>query len=195
MYGWAGFAVLTAFALTEHTPPAVGQTDSPRGTLGHRLPSIASLGDQEPVAELRIIAVSLGPLGIGHGSGQPTVVGLAGELEDPARHRDGDPVVGELLHERVNPFPGRFDCDRYAAARRRTSFSCSSSRFRRRSSRSSADSPVVLPGAAPSSMSACRSHFHSVIGCTPKSAAICSIVTPPSRLRATRTTSSRNSFG
>src|SRR6478735_2320822 len=87
MYGWAGFAVLTAFALTEHTPPAVGRTDSPRGTLGHRLPSIASLGDQEPVAELRIIAmgveqrvgaVSLGPLGIGHGSGQPTVVGLAG---------------------------------------------------------------------------------------------------------------------
>jgi hypothetical protein len=35
----------------------------------------------------------------------------------------------------------------------------------------------------------------SVIGCTPKSAATCSIVTPSSRLRATRTTSSRNSRG
>ncbi|MEU1321120.1 DUF6308 family protein [Streptomyces tibetensis] len=34
-----------------------------------------------------------------------------------------------------------------------------------------------------------------MIGWTPKSAAICSSVTPGSRLRATRTTSSRNSFG
>ncbi len=39
------------------------------------------------------------------------------------------------------------------------------------------------------------SHFDNVIGWTPKSAAICSSVTPGSRLRATPTTSSRNSFG
>ena len=36
---------------------------------------------------------------------------------------------------------------------RSTSFSCSSNRFRRRNSRNSADSPIVLPGVAPSSMS------------------------------------------
>ena len=33
------------------------------------------------------------------------MIRLAGELENPARHRDGDSVVGELLHERVKPFP------------------------------------------------------------------------------------------
>ena len=54
-----------------------------------------------------------------------------GKLENPARHRDGDPVVGQLADEREHHFPGRFAWDRYAAARRRTSFSCSSSRIRR----------------------------------------------------------------
>src|SRR3974390_3352153 len=44
-------------------------------------------------------------------------------------------------------------------------------------------------------MSAWRNHFDNVIGWIPKSAAICSSVTPASRPRATRTTSSRNSFG
>ncbi len=67
--------------------------------------------------------------------------------------------------------------------------------MRLRASRSSADSPDAVAGLAPSSVSARRSHFDSVIGWTPKSAAICSSVTPGSRLRATRTTSSRNSFG
>ena len=38
-------------------------------------------------------------------------------------------------------------------------------------------------------------HFDTVIGWIPKSAVICSIVTPSSRLRAARTTSSRNSLG
>jgi hypothetical protein len=86
--------------------------------------------------------------GVGDGFGQPAVVGLAGELEDPARHRDGDPVGGELFHERVKPFPGRLDCDRYAAARRNTSFSCSRSLIRWRASRSSADPPAVVAGLA-----------------------------------------------
>src|SRR6185503_6018089 len=54
--------------------------------------------------------------------------------------------------------------DRYAAARRSTSFSCSNNRFRRRRSRNSADSLVVLPGLVPASMSAWRIHFDSVIG-------------------------------
>src|SRR4029079_2832723 len=79
MYGWAGFSVLTAVSLGVHTPHADDRTDSPRGTLGHRLPGIAGLGDQEPVAEFRIIAMgveqrvgagSLGPLRLRHASGR-----------------------------------------------------------------------------------------------------------------------------
>jgi hypothetical protein len=48
----------------------------------------------------------------GDRGGQPPVVGLAGELEDPARHRYGKSVDGELTDERVDDFPGRFACDR-----------------------------------------------------------------------------------
>ena len=51
-------------------------------------------------------------LGVSDRVGQPAEVGLAGELEYPARHRDGDPVGGELLYERVVPFPGRLACER-----------------------------------------------------------------------------------
>src|SRR4029450_769053 len=148
------------------------------------------VGCEQGVGPIRLDA-----FGAGNRISPPAVVRLTGELEYPTRHRHGDSVGGELAHERVEPFPGRLDCDRYAAARRSTSFSCSNNRFRRRSSRNSADSLVVLPGLVPSSMSAWRIHFDSVIGCTPKSAAICSMVTPSSRLRATRTTSSRNSRG
>ena len=72
--------------------------------------------DEVAVAELRIIAVGVeqgvGPLrlqifGVSDRVSQPAVVGLAGELEYPARHRHGDSVGGELFHERVESFPGR----------------------------------------------------------------------------------------
>jgi hypothetical protein len=118
---WADLAILAALALAERTPPTVVRADPPRGPLGHRLPGIAGFGDQEAVAKLRVIAVGVeqsvgsvggGQLGVGDRVGQPAVVGLAGELEHPARHRHGDPVGGELFHERVKPFPGRFDCDK-----------------------------------------------------------------------------------
>jgi hypothetical protein len=62
--------------------------------------------------EQRVSAVGLDDLGVGDGVNAPAVVGLAGELEYPARHRDGDPVGGELNYERVEPFPGRLACDR-----------------------------------------------------------------------------------
>ena len=84
-------------------------------------PGVAGLVGQEPVAELWVVAVSVeqgvGPVGLlelggGDRAGQPAVVGLASDLEHPARHRDGDPVSGQLAHERVEPFPGRFACDR-----------------------------------------------------------------------------------
>ena len=77
----------------------------------------------------------------------PPVVGLAGELEDPTRHRHGDPRVGELSNERVRHFGEpprrRIACDRYAAARRNTSFSCSSNLIRFFNSRASAASATV----------------------------------------------------
>lgn len=57
-------------------------------------------------------AIGLDAFDTGDGIDPPAVIGLAGELEDPARHRDGDPVGGELTYERVDPFPGRLACDR-----------------------------------------------------------------------------------
>lgn len=122
---------------------------------------------------------------------KPAVVGLTGELEDPARHHHGNPVSGELFHERVTHFPGRCACAKYAAARRSTSFSCSNSRFRFRNSRNSAESVEVTPGRLPSSTSAARSQFCRQLSLIPKSVATCLTVTPASRARATRTTSSR----
>ena len=78
----------------------------------------------------RVGAIRLHPISVRDRLLQPSVVGLAGELENPARHRHGYPVSGELCHERVEPFPGRWACPKYAAARRSTSTSCSSSRLR-----------------------------------------------------------------
>ena len=101
------------------------------------------------VCQVRVV-----PLGVGHRSSQPPVVGLKGDLQDPTRHRDGDPVDSEFTDERVHHFPGRFACDRYAAARRNTSFSCSSSRNRFRSSRFSPSSSDAGPDRSPSSRSA-----------------------------------------
>ena len=128
------------------------------------------------------------------GSVEPPVVGLAGELEDPARHRDGDPVGGQLADERVHHFPGRFACDRYAAARRSTSFSCSSSRIRRFASRSSAFSAAVVPGLMPSSTSAALQPVRQTRLGDPE---VRGDVLDPARRargsRATRITSSRNS--
>src|SRR5690606_11527318 len=127
--------------------------------------------------------------------GQPPIVRLARELQDPARHRDGNPVSGQLADERVDHFPRRFACDRYAAARRRTSFSCSSNLIRFRASRNSVFSAAVVPAEIPSSISAVFIQFARQDSLIPKSSAICLSFWPGSRLRATRTTSSRNSLG
>jgi hypothetical protein len=148
-------------AFTERAPPAVTGADPPRGPVGHRLPGRPGLIDQEPVPELRFIAVGveqrvgavcLRVLGLGDRSGQPPVVGLTSDLQYPARHHHGHPVGGQLAHERVEPFPGRFARDRYAVARRRTSFSCSNNLIRLRASRSSTDSLLPTPDVTPASM-------------------------------------------
>jgi len=59
-------------------------------------PANASTEDAHGFVELEV-PVGLGDLGVGHWVGPPAVVGLAGELEYPARHRDGNPVGGELV--------------------------------------------------------------------------------------------------
>lgn len=90
--------------------------------------------------EQHVRTMRLGHLAIGDRVDQRPAVGLTSKVEHPARRRHGGSRGGELTHERVEPFLGRSACDGYAAARRRTSFPCSSRRTRLRSSRFSADS-------------------------------------------------------
>jgi len=110
------FAVAAALA-RERREPAHLQADPPCGPLGHGLAGVAGLVDQEAIAELGVLAMSIeqgvgamraDELGVADGLGQPAVIGLAGDLQDPARHRDGHPVGGQLADERVHHFPGRF---------------------------------------------------------------------------------------
>ena len=63
---------------------------------GHRLACLVGLVDQEPVAELRVVAVGveqgvgavgLDQVGVGDRAEQPAVVGLACDLQYPTRHR------------------------------------------------------------------------------------------------------------
>ena len=95
----------------EGAPPAVGRADAPRCPLAHGLTGLGCLVDEEPVAELGVLAVGveqsvgavgLDQLGVGDRGREPAVVGLAGDLEYPARHRDGDTVSGQLADERVH---------------------------------------------------------------------------------------------
>jgi hypothetical protein len=82
---------------------------------------VADLVGQEAVAEFRVVAVRveqrvgqvrLLELGVGDRGREPAVVGLASDLQHPARHRHGDSIGGQLADERVHHFPGRLACDR-----------------------------------------------------------------------------------
>src|SRR5690606_29847312 len=126
------------------------------------------------VREIRLLQLT-----VTHGVGEPSVVRLASKLEDPARHRDGDTVSSKFTDERVAHFPGRCAWAKYAAARRSTSFSCSSNRTRLRASRSSVDSLFVTPGLAPSSTSAWCSQLRKQDSLMPKSFATCLIGVSP----------------
>src|SRR5687768_7131652 len=139
------------------------------------------------------------PVALAHQIGAPLVERLLREAQHPAGHRDGNLLGGELTDQRVDHF-GSTSRAKYAVARRRISFSCSSSLLRRRSSRSSADSPFSpLPrspaagGARPSSRSAIFSQRCRQDSEIPKSRAIWA--TDASPLRATAMTSRRNSAG
>ena len=128
----------------------------PRRPTAHPPPRTPRLISQVAVPERRVVMVRVtqcvDPMRAEHVRvpdrvASPPVVGLSCELEDPARHRHGNPRLGELRYERVRHFgepPSfRFACDRYAAARLSTSFSCSSRRIRFFNSRASAASAAV----------------------------------------------------
>ena len=95
---------------------------------------------------------------------QPPVIRGTSKLQYPTRHRDGNPITGELAYERVIPFPGIDPCDKYARARFNISASCSNKRMRLLASRSSAEPVDVIPGFTPSSMSAFFNQVDNVIG-------------------------------
>ncbi|WP_218001245.1 hypothetical protein [Nocardia thailandica] len=72
---------------------------------------------QEPIPEFRVVAMrveqgvrSIRFVQVSGRDGliEPPIVGLSGQPQHPARHRDGDPVFGQLADERVDRFPGRF---------------------------------------------------------------------------------------
>lgn len=99
--------------LTEHAPPLVARGDLPSRPLRCHLTSGACFVSQEPVAELGIIAVSieqsirpvcLDQLRLRHRISEPTVVVLTVQAQDPTRHRDKDPVCGQLADERESSF-------------------------------------------------------------------------------------------
>ncbi|MDR7320792.1 hypothetical protein J2S44_001042 [Catenuloplanes niger] len=65
------------------------------------------------VDQVRVIAVTCGDR-----VALPMVVGLLAEPQHPAGHRDGDPVDGQVIDQRVHHF-GEISLAKYAAARRR----------------------------------------------------------------------------
>lgn len=119
---------------------------------------------------------------------------LLGERQHPTCHRDGNPVGGDFTCERVEPFGFvRFACDKYEAARRRTSFTCSSSYTRLRSSRFSTLSPEVTRSLRQPVSSAIVTRRYTKGSKPPKSCAICA--NDDSLFNAIATASSRKSWG
>ena len=115
-------AVLAALLVHERTGDAHLRTQPPHASLRRGEASLGQLIGDEPIPERRIVDVNIDrgvdqlrliPVPLRDRIGEPPVIGLLGELQDPARHRDGDAVGGEFTYERVEPFgPDRFACDR-----------------------------------------------------------------------------------
>lgn len=75
--------------------------------------TVAKLVSQEPVSELRVTGMGIeggvgsmrvGPFPLADRFGQPLVVGLTSEPEDPAGEFHGDPVAGQVLHDGIGHF-------------------------------------------------------------------------------------------
>src|SRR5262245_6182336 len=98
--GASGSLFPVVLRLAEDGSPRVVPADLPDRPIARLAACLADFVGQEPVAELGIIAmgvedrvrqVGLVPLGAEAGVGEPPVLRQAGDLEDPARHRDGIP--------------------------------------------------------------------------------------------------------
>lgn len=85
---------------------------------------------------------------------EPVVVARALDAQDPAGHRDIEPVIGQLLDQPEPYFGSTFSLAKYAEARFTISSSISKIRFLRRSSTSSRFSAEVSPSRWPASTSA-----------------------------------------
>ncbi len=158
MHSRAGLAGLAPTTVVGGEDPGT-RAQPPHPVLGRDDADIGELVGDEPVTERGVVLVDVAdhvddvrvvPVPLTHRVFEPLVVPLSRETQHPARHRDRHPDGGtgrgHLTDEREDYFPGRFACDRYAAARRRTSFSCSSSRIRLFAARSCLRSSSVTPG-------------------------------------------------
>ena len=128
-HGRAGLLALPASPTLRGREDPGLRAQFPRRPPAHPPARPPGLVSEVPVAERRVVVVrvmqGVDPVrtehvGVADGVASPPVVGLSCELQDPTRHRHGDPRFGELSNERVHHFgepPSfRFACDRYAAA-------------------------------------------------------------------------------
>lgn len=147
--------------------------EQPRGLICHREVCLAGFISEESIPKLRVISVSLTqgsdaspsqPFCFTGWFPQPPVIRNPGKLQNPTHHHNGNPVPDGITYEWIKPFPGILPCDTYARARRNTSASCSNTLMRLFASRTSVDSPEVIPGLTPSSTSAFLSQVQNVIG-------------------------------
>jgi len=175
--GLAGQAAL----LGEHRPDLLLGTQPGHPVLPSGDAAGCELIGDEPVTERWVIVVNVHrgvdevgfvPVAGADGLLLPRIERLLAKAQRPAGHRHRDPGGGKVEDQRVSHF-GLISRAKNAAAQRRTSFSCSSSLFRRRRSRSSADSDAVTPGLVPSSISASFSQRCRQDSEIPKSLAIC----------------------
>ena len=98
--GRSGLFAVPAALLPEWTPSGVVPTDLPCCPVCHHLTGVTGLVGEETMPKLRVILVGakqcvrtmgLRDLTVGDGGRQPPIVGLASTLQNPTRHRHGNP--------------------------------------------------------------------------------------------------------
>ena len=153
-----GLLAVAAAFLAERAPPAHGRADPPRGPIRHRQarrrgPRRPGTGSRTPDRRgarrtTRSPDTPRSSSVVGDRPGTPPVVRLSSDVRVPgtsprreSRRRPARSRAGRAFSRQVR-------LRQIRRARRRTSFSCSSSLIRLRASRSSADSVRLTPGLA-----------------------------------------------
>ena len=112
---------LAVLLLAKHAPPAVLGADSPHRSVSNIETGSPDFVGEEPVPELGVITMRVEDgvrqprfikLSFGEWLVEPPVILLAAQVEDPARHRHGNPVIGKVTNDREHYFGGRFACDK-----------------------------------------------------------------------------------